>query len=186
MNQHRGFSLSSQVANVALLPTQGVALNTFIIPNISESKTRMLRLCVFLSLFVFGLNHVEAWSLQTVKQDRIDSTSSRRGFFSAVSTTLIASGSSYFGLTFPASAASPQVFTTPSGIKYATIKPATGKGSPQDKDIVAIEYTGYLTDGTIFGTSSPFSRWKSLSCARCLLSNVSFETDSTHAEGKQV
>ena len=51
-----------------------------------------------------------------------------------------------------AAAASPEVFNTANGIKYATIKKATGKGSPIDKDIVAIEYTGYLTDGTIFGT----------------------------------
>lgn len=49
-------------------------------------------------------------------------------------------------------AASPEVFNTANGIKYATIKQGTGKGSPIDKDIVAIEYTGYLTDGTIFGT----------------------------------
>jgi FKBP-type peptidyl-prolyl cis-trans isomerase len=92
-----------------------------------------------------------------VKQGRLDSTSSRREFFSDVSATLIASGSSYIGLVLPANAASPEVFATPNGIKYATIKPATGKGSPLDKDIVAIEYTGYLTDGTIFGTSRLFS-----------------------------
>ena len=49
-------------------------------------------------------------------------------------------------------ATSPEVFNTANGIKYATIKKGTGKGSPIDKDIVAIEYTGYLTDGTIFGT----------------------------------
>jgi hypothetical protein len=87
-------------------------------------------------------------------QEPLDSTSSRRGFFSKVSTTLVASGSSYLGLTLPMSvnAASPEVFDTPNGIKYVTINPATSKGSPQDKDIVAIEYTGYLTDGTIFGT----------------------------------
>lgn len=82
--------------------------------------------------------------------------SSRRVFFSKVSATLVASsvGSSFLGLTLPmpAQAATAEIFNTPNGIKYATIKPATAKGSPQDKDIVAIEYTGYLTDGTIFGT----------------------------------
>ena len=49
-------------------------------------------------------------------------------------------------------ATTPEIVTTANGIKYATTKKATGKGSPIDKDIVAIEYTGYLTDGTIFGT----------------------------------
>ena len=83
----------------------------------------------------------------------IDSSSSRRGFLSKVSAAATASGASFFGLTLPTAvnAASPEVFNTPNGIKYATIKPATARGSPQDKDIVAIEYTGYLTDGTIFG-----------------------------------
>jgi FKBP-type peptidyl-prolyl cis-trans isomerase len=51
------------------------------------------------------------------------------------------------------------VFETPSGIKYAITKPAKEKVSPVDKDLAAIEYTGYLTDGRIF--------------------------DATHAEGKK-
>jgi hypothetical protein len=51
-----------------------------------------------------------------------------------------------------------QIFETPNGVKYAVLSPAKDKFVPTKGDIVAIEYTGYLTDGSIF--------------------------DSTHAEGK--
>ena len=52
----------------------------------------------------------------------------------------------------PASA-TPEIFNTPSGMKYAILEqPANLKKAtvPQKGDVVAIEYTGYLTDGTIF------------------------------------
>mmetsp|Transcript_40534 Transcript_40534/g.116520 ORF Transcript_40534/g.116520 Transcript_40534/m.116520 type:complete len:189 (+) Transcript_40534:119-685(+) len=54
--------------------------------------------------------------------------------------------------------AAPTIYKTNSGIKYAVTKDAN-KGYPQQGDICAIEYTGYLTNGAIF--------------------------DSTHSEGKQ-
>jgi FKBP-type peptidyl-prolyl cis-trans isomerase len=47
-------------------------------------------------------------------------------------------------------AATPEIFTTPRGIKYAILKPAKMEAKPQKGAIVAIEYTGYLTDGSIF------------------------------------
>ena len=86
---------------------------------------------------------------------------SRRAFFTkaaVMSSAAVASSSAMFGLSQPARAA-PEIFNTPSGIKYAILKQPDKKGSyPQNGDIVAIEYTGYLTDGKIW--------------------------DSTHAEGK--
>lgn len=75
---------------------------------------------------------------------------SRRSFLSKAA---VATASISLQFAPPAALAAPEIFTTQGGIKYATIKPGTGKGSPQDRDIVAIEYTGYLTDGTIFGKS---------------------------------
>ena len=78
----------------------------------------------------------------------LQESSSRRAFV-AQSTAFVALESLF---PVPAAAASPEIFTTPNGIKYATITPAKEKGSPAEKDIVAIEYTGYLKDGTIFGT----------------------------------
>jgi FKBP-type peptidyl-prolyl cis-trans isomerase len=60
----------------------------------------------------------------------------------------------------PVQAAAPQIFDTANGIKYAVLIPPKDKSAPPAKgDLVAIEYTGYLTDGTVF--------------------------DSTHAEGKR-
>ena len=51
----------------------------------------------------------------------------------------------------------PVVNNLPSGIKYAILKETTttkgGGGYPQPGDIVAIEYTGYLTNGQIFDAS---------------------------------
>ena len=82
------------------------------------------------------------------------STSSRRDVISkVVGVAFVASSGIAIAPKPTVAATSPEIFNTANGIKYATIKKATGKGSPIDKDIVAIEYTGYLTDGTIFGTS---------------------------------
>lgn len=59
-----------------------------------------------------------------------------------------------------AAATAKEIFNTPSGIKYAILKEPSSKSSstPYKGDIVAIEYTGYLSNGQIF--------------------------DATHAEGK--
>ena len=89
-------------------------------------------------------------------------STSRRAFFgktAVIAGVAVAGSSGMLGLSQPALAA-PEIFNTPSGIKYAVLKqPEKNKGLyPQNGDIVAIEYTGYLTDGTIW--------------------------DSTHAEGK--
>jgi FKBP-type peptidyl-prolyl cis-trans isomerase len=84
----------------------------------------------------------------------IPTPSTRRDVLSKVAgVALVASTMASKPTIAAAAAASPEVFNTANGIKYAIIKKGTGKGSPIDKDIVAIEYTGYLTDGTIFGTS---------------------------------
>ena len=97
------------------------------------------------------------WKVNAWTSHHVDfvTSSTRRNFFSKVvsTTTLIVSTSGLIEVVSPdqALAASPEMFKTPNGIKYATLKKPTGKGSPIDKDIVAIEYTGYLTDGTIFG-----------------------------------
>ena len=83
---------------------------------------------------------------------------SRRDFLSkgAATAAAVVTGST-FGVR--SSSAAPEILTTSSGIKYAVLKPGTTKGTPQKGDIVAIEYTGYLSDGKIF--------------------------DATHAEGKK-
>ena len=49
--------------------------------------------------------------------------------------------------------AAPTIYKLDSGVKYAITKEATKGSYPQEGDIIAIEYTGYLTDGTIFDAS---------------------------------
>jgi FKBP-type peptidyl-prolyl cis-trans isomerase len=83
---------------------------------------------------------------------------SRRAFVSTASAAAVAAIAT--SASAPAVAA-PQIFNTPEGVKYAILnEPKDPKKAvaPLPGDIVAIEYTGFLTDGTIF--------------------------DATHAEGK--
>ena len=90
--------------------------------------------------------------------------SSRRTFLSTGAASLaiaVTVGKGGIG-TPPTALAAPEIFNLPSGIKYANLKmPAEPKKAavPQQGDIVAIEYTGYLSSGEIF--------------------------DATHSEGKK-
>lgn len=108
-----------------------------------------MRLVLFASVVSILAASVGAFSLSMTS----GKTASRRSFLSYVAATtgaVIASDKAF--------AATPEIFTTKNGIKYATLKEGKGGGPPQENDFVAIEYTGYLTDGEIF--------------------------DGTHAEGK--
>jgi FKBP-type peptidyl-prolyl cis-trans isomerase len=99
-------------------------------------------------------SHVAGFSLKMVADQ---GSASRRSFL----TTALSSAAAIVtavAIQAPQSAlAAPQIFNTESGIKYAVLKDAKGT-VPRSGDIVAIEYTGYLTTGSIF--------------------------DATHAEGK--
>ncbi len=76
-------------------------------------------------------------------------STSRRTFFRDATA---AATSAAFSLTFSSPAvASPEIFKTDKGVKYAVTKDVEKKTAfPQANDIVAIEYTGYLADGRIF------------------------------------
>mmetsp|Transcript_14561 Transcript_14561/g.24154 ORF Transcript_14561/g.24154 Transcript_14561/m.24154 type:complete len:187 (+) Transcript_14561:134-694(+) len=106
-------------------------------------------------LLLAAASQTQAFSL-SMQSD----TSSRRTFFSKAATAGAAIvGASVLTSSPQPALATPEIFNTPSGIKYAVLKdPAKKKGFPQEGDIVAIEYTGYLANGQIW--------------------------DSTHAEGK--
>jgi FKBP-type peptidyl-prolyl cis-trans isomerase 2 len=148
----------------------------------------MMRLSVVLSLFLTSLTIVNGWSNLQAKQH----ITARRELFSKIAgSALIVSGNFAITPKLAIAVSSPEIFTTPNGIKFATIKKATSKGSPIDKDIVAIEYTGYLTDGTIFG----MYRTNLLDNENIFPVGLTFLTilhelidvsDATHAEGKQV
>ena len=90
------------------------------------------------------------------------SSSTRRDFFSKIVTTTTgaASAAAAAAAAFnpsPVNAATtttPQIYNLPSGIKYAVLKDSSkGSNYPQQGDIIAIEYTGYLTSGQIFDAS---------------------------------
>lgn len=72
------------------------------------------------------------------------STGDRRGFLTTTAALVLTQ-------VVPPAMAAPEIFNTPKGAKYAVLQGAKEKAKPADGDIVAIEYTGYLSDGTIFG-----------------------------------
>jgi len=96
----------------------------------------------------------------TVQAYTPSGSSSRRAFLRTAPAAIAAAATvSQMNPSSPALAA-PEIKTTDDGkIKYAVVKTAQDKGAPLKGDIVAIEYTGYLTNGQIF--------------------------DATHAEGKK-
>lgn len=101
---------------------------------------------------------------QAVARSVAASPSSRRVFFGALlitaTSTLTTPSQPSGAVTTKAAATPPEIQTAAGGkIKYATIRPALEPPASLEGDLVAIEYTGYLTDGTIF--------------------------DATHAEGKK-
>ena len=116
----------------------------------------MIRSCMLFLVVAFTATiGVIGWSHPLRMQSPVNaqSATSRRDVLAKVAgVAFVASSGIAIAPKSSVAAASPEIFTTANGIKYATIKKPTGKGSPLDKDIVAIEYTGYLTDGTIFGT----------------------------------
>eukprot|EP00978_Attheya_sp_CCMP212_P046204 scaffold378922_cov26-Attheya_sp.AAC.1 len=81
------------------------------------------------------------------------SVATRRGFFSLGA---LATAAVVVGVTASSPQevqAAPEIFTTEKGVKYAVTKePKDPKRaqSPLPGDLVAIEYTGYLTSGKIF------------------------------------
>jgi len=123
-------------------------------------RTTILITCFALAALL-GDQVTAAFSLSSSSAN--DATASSRRAFLSKGTALVAAaagaGSSFLGGNSAAIAA-PEIFTLDNGIKYAIIKPAKDNKKPMKGDIVAIEYTGYLTDGTIF--------------------------DATHSEGKKV
>lgn len=98
--------------------------------------------------------YASGFSMSMTQQE----TPSRRNFLQ----TSVATAAAVVGVSslpvMPASAATaataaPEIKTTASGLKYAVTKqPADLKKAivPAKGDVVAIEYTGYLTDGSIF------------------------------------
>ena len=106
----------------------------------------------FLCAIALAVSNVQAYNPSS-----LSSSSSRRAFLQQAPAFVAAVAAV---TTSQPTLAAPEIKTTSDGkIKYAVLQPAKEKGSPLKGDIVAIDYTGYLTNGQIF--------------------------DATHAEGKR-
>lgn len=101
-----------------------------------------------LTLAVAAVCHTSAFSLSM----NLPEMSTRRAFIGSSAAAVVAATT----LQAPQIAnAGPAIYKLDCGIKYAVTKDTDKKQYPQQGDIVAIEYTGYLTSGQIFdGTHS--------------------------------
>eukprot|EP00980_Cylindrotheca_fusiformis_P008891 scaffold1900_cov123-Cylindrotheca_fusiformis.AAC.17 len=108
-----------------------------------------MKILLAITVSIFAAYQANAFSLTMVSSCE---TSSRRAFMQSSAAAAIGAAS----LVSPKIAnAGPPIYTLDSGIKYAVTKDTDKKQYPQSGDIVAIEYTGYLTNGAIFdGTHS--------------------------------
>lgn len=92
-----------------------------------------------------------AFSMSMVSEN----TPNRRAFMTKAASSAAAVVTASVLQTAGAANAAPTVYNLSSGVKYAVLKDAAKGSYPRQGDIVAIEYTGYLTTGTIFdGTHS--------------------------------
>ena len=82
--------------------------------------------------------------------EQSSTTSSRRGFFSAAAASVGAVATAAVIQPVGNANAGPQIYNLGNGIKYAVTQDVAKGSYPQEGDIIAIEYTGYLTNGAIF------------------------------------
>lgn len=101
------------------------------------------------TIFLLVSSGINAFSVNS------NNNNNRRAFIEQISTATIASvtagvSSSVSSLAFPQIAnAAPEIVKTASGVKYAITKAASNGIAPLKGDIVAIEYTGYLSNGQV-------------------------------------
>ena len=103
------------------------------------------------TLFLTISSGINAFSPNCSNNNNNNNVDSRRGFIQqiGIATTAATIGVTTIPVPAVVQAAGPEILKTTSGVKYAVTKPV-GKGlAPQQGDIVAIEYTGYLSNGEV-------------------------------------
>eukprot|EP00970_Alexandrium_tamarense_P005854 scaffold957_cov175-Alexandrium_tamarense.AAC.4 len=103
---------------------------------------------------IFGGAEGFSLSMSGAPKSDITAQSNRRSFLSTSFATV--AGASLAGIVSqPLPSNAVEITTLPSGVKYAVLKEPTAKKpvAPLPGDIVAIEYTGYLSNGQIFDTT---------------------------------
>ncbi len=136
------------------------------------SSILILACCYTSNGYQQGFKSMKMSGVETLKNIRpnTSATSSipRRSFFSVTA----ASASVLLTINGPAAqAATPQILTSSGlGVKYAItedVPPGSTKRRPQRGDIVAIEYTGYTSDGTVRESRLSLSRNCFVAIERC-------------------
>merc|ERR1719343_993885 len=90
------------------------------------------------------------------------STSSRRGFFSESATSVATIVTAAALLPTTNAVAAPVINNLSNGIKYAITQDVAKGSYPQEGDIIAIEYTGYLSNGAIFDSTHSIGKKNAL------------------------
>ena len=110
-----------------------------------------------LALVLCARTSVDGFSLSMVAE-----TSSRRGFFSAAATTVGAVATAAVLQPAGNAVAAPTIYNLDNGVKYAITQEVTKGSYPQAGDIIAIEYTGYLSNGAIFDATHSIGKKNAL------------------------
>ena len=116
---------------------------------------------VALTLFLHTEISVEGFSLSMVSENQ-SSTSSRRGFFSEAATPFVAVVTAANLTPTKNAVAAPIINNLSNGIKYAITQDVAKGSYPQEGDIIAIEYTGYLSNGAIFDSTHSIGKKNAL------------------------
>jgi len=98
-------------------------------------------------------------SMVTEKQP---TTSSRRGFFTSAAASVGAVATAAFLQPTENAVAGPTIYNLSNGIKYAITQDVAKGSYPQEGDIIAIEYTGYLSNGAIFDATHSIGKKNAL------------------------
>ena len=125
----------------------------------------MLRVSTLISLalmlFLHPGNSVDCFSLSMVAEKQ-PSTSSRRRFFSEAAIPVVAAVSNAALSPAKNAVAAPIINNLSNGIKYAITQDVAKGSYPQEGDIIAIEYTGYLSNGAIFDSTHSIGKKNAL------------------------
>ena len=106
------------------------------------------RLCAVLLLL--SSTCTDAFSVSNQKKKSSVLMSMNGGMENNSRRAFLLSSATVAAIPFAANAAAPEILKTKGGVKYAITKEAPGKAvRPLQGDIVAVDYTGYLSNGQV-------------------------------------
>jgi hypothetical protein len=122
-----------------------------------KEYTIVLTLCVLVSMSSAFQQSPSRWTMAATKHSKMEKgmmDTGRRSFLIGTGGAAVSGlvGTVVGPMATPAANATPTIYTTSKGVKYAITKDLdknVKKNAPQPGDIVAIEYTGYLTSGQV-------------------------------------